>query len=74
MTADFRSAPARRLASLLVEKGWSYRHFAARIGVSPGTVSRWLNSGQAPRAKTLARWAAAFNLPRDDRWWRGRAA
>jgi transcriptional regulator with XRE-family HTH domain len=74
MTADFRSAPARRLAVLLAERGWGYRDLAARVGVSSGTVSRWLNSGQAPRAKTLARWAAAFNLPDGDRWWRGRAA
>lgn len=37
-----------KMAELLQELGWSQGYFAARVGISPGTVSGWRKSGRCP--------------------------
>lgn len=55
-----------RLASLLREKGMSQKELAEKTGITPATISRYVNNERAPRPILLAKIAKALDvLPKD---------
>jgi transcriptional regulator with XRE-family HTH domain len=54
-------AVRRRLLDGMAAKGWNQTEFAAAVGVSQPTVTRWFSTG-APSFETLKRVAVAFGV------------
>jgi transcriptional regulator with XRE-family HTH domain len=48
MAANGEKQGPRALKKALKDKGWSQRELARQLGVSPSTVTRWLNGERAP--------------------------
>ena len=54
-----------RVATLLDEIGYSQREFAAMIGVSEATMSRYLKDEREPKMEVIANMATALNTTTD---------
>ena len=52
------------LSSAMQDRALTSRQTAAALGVSPRTVSRWLNGWTEPRLRELRRITAYFGAPR----------
>lgn len=57
---------AGNLASLLEETNMSQSELADAIGVSKGTISRYLNKQMMPSVKTIVNMVYALNCPWED--------
>lgn len=53
---------AQRLQLLIDQRGWTRADFAAKVGVFPGTVGRWLNEDVIPNGRALVTVARVLNV------------
>lgn len=49
-----------------IRRGWSQRAFTERMGLSAGTVSKWINKNTVPERDTCYAVADALELPVDE--------
>ncbi|MEB3212413.1 MAG: helix-turn-helix transcriptional regulator [Leptolyngbyaceae bacterium] len=59
---SLRECFADALASLLRERGLTQSEFARKIGVTPTSVSRWMNAKEVPVSQTIDRIADFFGV------------
>ena len=56
------SLVGRRLGALLAEKEMSQKELAAKTGLTPAAISRYVNGAREPRPITIAAIARALNV------------
>lgn len=56
------SLVGRRLSTLLAEKGMSQKELAAKTGLTPAAISRYVSGAREPRPITIATIARALNV------------
>lgn len=49
----------------LADKGWTQRRLARELGVSRGTVSRWLSGARTPSLRMAVRVHELLGVPED---------